>query len=66
VTDEFPDASRSLTGEAEDQIDSRGVGRPDGRQGGGHLSSEDLLEMMDTNNDKKINKDKAKGFERTV
>jgi len=61
VTDEFPYVSPCLMGEVENQTDSRGEGRPNGRQGGGRPSFEDLLEMMDTNNDKKISKDEAKG-----
>jgi hypothetical protein len=43
------------------KLNIRGEGRPDGRQGGGRPSSEDLLEMMDTTNDKTISKDEAKG-----
>ncbi len=61
VTDEFPYVSRCLMGEVEEQDSRRGDGRLNGRQGGGGPSFEDLLQMMDINNDKKISKEEAKG-----
>ena len=61
ITNEFPYVSRCLMGDYEDTRPQRGEGRPNGRQSDGLPSFEDLLQMMDTNNDKKISKDEAKG-----
>jgi len=61
VTNGFPYVSRCLMGEYEEARSQRGEGRPNERQGGGRPSFEELLQMMDINNDKKISKNEAKG-----
>ena len=48
-------------GEYEEARSQRSEERPNERQGGGRPSFEELLQMMDTNNDKKISKNEAKG-----
>ena len=60
VTEEFPYVSRCLMGEVEEQ----GPQRPQGQSGNRRdrrPSFDDLLSMMDTNGDKKISREEAKG-----
>lgn len=61
VTDEFPYVGRCLMGDFEAVDVRRREEGPNGRQNGGRPSFDELLEMMDTDHDKKISKDEANG-----
>ncbi|WP_299107252.1 YHYH protein [uncultured Winogradskyella sp.] len=61
VTTEFPYISRCLMGEYEEERPQGGGEGPNGRGGRERPSNNELMEMMDTNKDKKISKSEAKG-----